>query len=361
MSTDSVSGSPSAIRAPDVEFLVEDCRCWDAGIRIPGLDLSLRDFLMLCVNGMGEHALQPHQQDAAELDRACRTFINAGVEALAVRQFPGDQEWVQIGIRPTEDTDLRRETFRRIATLVKTLSGDARVRNFFYMDKSPGMRLRFQAPGNEAPRGLVDDLYAEVDRWRADGLIDQVEPGVYEPECQLFGGPLSMQFVHALFTVDSMFWLDYHRHAADEWGDDSSAWLVSLALTRRLFQGLGIVGWEDIGVWERIRTSTGRKLGPENTKLPRYKAIADEIRGAWTRLETIEEDLPPSVNALLHQYDDAVTLGATRWRLGYFNQRSASTGPRAAAAFYVIFHWNRAGLSPTEQAVLAESLAARLR
>ncbi len=43
-----------------------------------------------------------------------------------------------------------------------------------------------------------------------------------------------------------------------------------------------------------------------------------------------------------------------------FCQRGASLGPRAAATFYVIFHWNRAGLYPTEQALLAESLSERI-
>jgi hypothetical protein len=169
-----------------------------------------------------------------------------------------------------------------------------------------------------------------------------------------------MGFVHSLFTVDSLIWLDYHSCRAVEGEAVSPAWLVSMAALRTVFDGLDITGWEDIGVWDRIRNIAGRRLVDVTHSLPLYAEIAKEIREAWSRSDQILDELHPSVGAILIQHDSALRAGAERWHSGYFRNRTASLGPRAAAAFYVIFHWNRAALSLTEQALLTESLAERM-
>jgi hypothetical protein len=94
--------------------------------------------------------------------------------------------------------------------------------------------------------------------------------------------------------------------------------------------------------------------------LPVYAEVAGELRDAWSRADGILEELHPTVKAIVADHDQALLAGAAQWRSGYFSSRTASLGPRAAAAFYVIFHWNRAGLSHGEQALLAESLSERI-
>lgn len=237
---------------------------------------------------------------------------------------------------------------------------DSAVDDFFFMNKPPGMRLRFRPAAAGCAVNLADALHTEVARWRADGLIDYVEPGVYEPESRLFGGPESMSFVHALFTVDSLIWLDYHACRAVEGEAITPAWLVSLAVLRTVFAGLDITEWEDIGVWDCIRRAAGRRLRGDEVSLPTYSKVAGDIRDVWSRRSQLVDELHPAVQATVARHDSALLTGAARWRSGYFCQRGAALGPRSAAAFYVIFHWNRAALSRTEQALLAESLSERV-
>jgi thiopeptide-type bacteriocin biosynthesis protein len=240
------------------------------------------------------------------------------------------------------------------------LLSDSFADNFFFMNKPPGMRLRFQTAAGRSLEDLNDVLHGEVLRWREEALIDYVEQGVYEPESQLFGGARSMTFVHALFTVDSLIWLDYQVCRAVEGQAISPAWLVSLAVLWTVFAGLDIKGWEDIGVWDCIRKMAGRGLGSDKVSLPMYADVAGAIRDVWSRRDRIVDELHPALRAMVASHDSALLTGAARWRSGYFCQRRASLGPRAAATFYVIFHWNRAALSRTEQALLAESLSDRI-
>jgi hypothetical protein len=140
----------------------------------------------------------------------------------------------------------------------------------------------------------------------------------------------------------------------------SPAWLASLAVLQTLFAGLDITGWEDIGVWDRIRAMTGRRLNSNKAALPMYTTVAGEIRDVWSRRDQIADELLPPVKAIVAGHERAILTGAAQWRSGYFCQPGASLGPRAAAAFYVVFHWNRAALSRAEQALLAESLSERM-
>jgi hypothetical protein len=169
-----------------------------------------------------------------------------------------------------------------------------------------------------------------------------------------------MRFVHALFTVDSLFWLDYYACRAVEGEAIGPPWLVSLAVLRTVFAGLDITGWEDIGVWDAIRRVAGRQLSGDRVSLPKYGDVASGIRDVWCRRDRISSELKPAVKAMVDGHAGALRTGAERWRTEYFCKDEAALGPRAAAAFYVIFHWNRAALSPTEQALLAESLSERM-
>ena len=334
----------------------------DRGISFDGLDRAshLAEFLAVCARSLTTELGPGCDQYSNELYQTRDVFVRAGLEALAARAWQTSNKWLQIGIRPQEDLGLRAELCRQVACLARRLLGESTIDNFFYMNKPPGMRLRFQTAAAGSLEDLANAVYTEVTRWRAEGLIDYVEPGVYEPENQLFGGPLSMSLVHALFTVDSLIWLDYHACHAVEGEAISPAWLVSLAVLRTVFAGLAIIGWEDIGVWDCIREIAGRQLGGDKVSLPMYGKVASEIRDVWSRRDQIVDGLHPAVKAMVARYDSALLMGANQWRSGYFSQRSASLGPRAAAAFYVIFHWNRAALSLTEQALLAESLSERI-
>ena len=357
------SGSPvnqTEACLKNLRLLVEERDDGDASLDVTDHASSLGEFLAVCARSLTPGPGSGCEPYSEELYQARDVFVRAGLEALAARRWQAGNTWLQIGIRPQEELGPRGELCRQVACLARKLLSDSAVDDFFFMNKPPGMRLRFQTAAAASSADLADVVGAEVTRWRAEGLIDYVEPGVYEPESQLFGGPRSMSFVHALFTVDSLIWLDYHSCRAVDGEAISPAWLVSLAVLRTVFAGLDITGWEDIGVWDRIREMAGRQLGEDKVSLPLYAEVAGELRDAWSRRDRILDELHPAVKAIVAHHDSALLAGATLWRSGYFCQPRASLGPRAAAAFYVIFHWNRAALSRAEQALLAESLSERI-
>jgi thiopeptide-type bacteriocin biosynthesis protein len=316
---------------------------------------SLAEFLALCA-----HSLSGGPELSDALCDARDAFIRGGLDALAARRSLAGHPWLQIGIRPHTNPATRADLCRQLASLARNVLSNSLADDFFFMNKPPGMRLRFQAAARTDAARLAAVVGTEIMRWRAEGLIDHVEHGVYEPESQLFGGPRSMSFVHALFTVDSLMWLDYHACRADEGDAISPAWLVSLAALQAVFAGLEIVGWEDIGVWESVREVAGRRLRQDKTSLPLFPEVSSELRDAWSRRDALAGELRPAVRAIVAEYDSALLEGAARWRSGYFCRPGASLGARAAAAFFVIFHWNRGGLSSSEQALLAESLSERI-
>lgn len=266
-----------------------------------------------------------------------------------------DARWVQLGVCPAQDASLSRQLLGEIAATGRDALTRGVAQNFFFMRKPPGLRLRFEVNPDVGDE-FADLLYEQADSWRADGLIEAVRPGVYEPETVLFGGPESMHYVHALFTVDSLFWLTYHSIATPD--QPAEPTLVSLPLLRFLLDGLDITGWEDLGVWDQVRTATGRQL-PAEADLTGFADVFGGIRRLWYEQSLLMEQLDPVRQALLIEHGELLRHGAQRWSNGYFASRSATLGPRAAAAYYVVFFWNRAGLSAIEQAMVAESLSVR--
>ncbi|MFB7916674.1 thiopeptide-type bacteriocin biosynthesis protein [Streptomyces sp. NPDC056061] len=264
-----------------------------------------------------------------------------------------EASWVQVNLSPQQ---------RSWPCLYEWLTGTAydlldaqTARAFFFMHKTPGLRLRFQAPG---PAGTVL-LRAELRRRlkEFDGLAGPPVWVVYEPEAHLFGGPASMPWVHELFTADSLAWLDHHARCGSGGERAQSDWRFSLALLREMFDGLHIVGWEHRGVWDAVRTDTGRTL-PGGLRDDALRQAARGIRAHWVRPRgRLSDGLPEGRRTSRELHGEAVRRAADRWRTGYFESGEAVRGPRRAAAHAVIFHWNRGRLSTARQSLIAEALA----
>ncbi|MGV9315391.1 thiopeptide-type bacteriocin biosynthesis protein [Streptomyces sp. NPDC003691] len=261
-------------------------------------------------------------------------------------EHPEDR-WVQVNLTTTP-YPLPPALYGGIAELARELlRGPAD--EFFFMHKPPGLRLRFQARQLDDVPGLRSEVLK-----RAGEFGDAVAT-VYEPEVYLFGGDASMPYVHRLFTADALAWLDCHRAAAT--GQAPAGWRVSLLLLRELLGGLGIVGWEHRGVWGVVRSETGRALKPGHGDSGRLRA-EQGIREWWERpKEGALDTLPQEWRARIAAHGDAVRRAADAWRTGYFEAGQAVRGPRRAAAYAVIFHWNRAALPAARQSLLTEALA----
>ncbi|HEX5886526.1 MAG TPA: thiopeptide-type bacteriocin biosynthesis protein [Pyrinomonadaceae bacterium] len=343
-----------------LKLLVDERDDRGASVDVSDRSSYLAEFLAVCAHSLITEPGPGPERGSDEFYQARDVFVRAGLEALAAQRWQTSNNWLQIGIHPREDLVPHGDLCRQIACLARRLLIDSAIDNFFFMNKPPGMRLRFQTAAGRSSEDLADVLHGEVTRWREEGLIDCVEHGVYEPEGQLFGGPRSMSFVHALFTVDSLIWLDYHACRAVESEAISPAWLVSLAVLRTVFAGLDITGWEDAGVWDCIRKMAGRRFEEEQVSVPVYAEVAHEIRDVWSRRDQIGDLLHAAVKPIVASHSSVLLTGAAQWHSGYFSQPRATLGSRAAAAFYVIFHWNRAALSFTQQALLVESLSERI-
>lgn len=319
-------------------------------VRVGDTELTLQSFLHACAASLSADAAATSPTFRAARD----TFVRTGLAALAAAA----DGWVQHGLAMVDDGEHRRRLYGELAGLVRELLAAGSAENAFFLHKPPGMRLRVQ-PAPRQRAAVAAALGDALARWRSSGLLTGVEHGRYEPEAVLFGGPESMSFVHALFTVDSLAWLEYHGAPAAAVAA-SPPWLVSFALLRSLLDGLGVLGWEDLGVWDAVRDDAGRRLPPESPARGENAELGAGLRDVWSRSDRIAPLLHPDVGAIVADHVDAVREGARRWGAGYFAREDAALGPRAGAARFIVFHWNRAGLPALEQALVAESLAQRV-
>jgi hypothetical protein len=220
-------------------------------VEIGGRCIALADLLADCAASL-RGATQAGER-WAELVGLRDALLAGGLPAM--RAAASTTTWVQFGLsyRPERHAELHGS----LAATARELLARPAVRNVFFMHKPPGIRVRFEVTGAARER-LVDELLERLGGWRVDGLIEQAIPGVYECEAHLFGGSVSMRSVHRLFTADSLVWLGYHALAGD--AGPGPAWVASLAMLRSLFNALGVDGWEDRDVWDRVRWQTFRRL-----------------------------------------------------------------------------------------------------
>ncbi|MEU2060911.1 thiopeptide-type bacteriocin biosynthesis protein [Streptomyces sp. NPDC013455] len=284
---------------------------------------------------------------------ARRTFVTAGLSAL--RDDLPEAGWVQIGLAPGPPPWTR--TYQVLADTARELIARGRARSFFFMHKPPGLRVRFEVSAPGDGDALREELLGRFGH--LDGRPGPPLCGVYEPETYLFGGARSMRYVHELFTMDSLAWLDHHVGHGEGGGSARPVadWRVSLALLSDLLRGLGVVGWEHRGVWQVVRDEAGRRLaGPAPDDDTRRAAAG--IAEAWhAGRDGLLAPVPPERRAVLEAHGDAVFRAAERWRTGYFESGQARVGPRRAAAHHAVFHWNRGRLSLARQSLLVHALA----
>ncbi|HEU5107031.1 MAG TPA: thiopeptide-type bacteriocin biosynthesis protein, partial [Micromonosporaceae bacterium] len=291
----------------------------------------------------------------SDLVKAYRTFVDGGLAAL--RQDRDSVSWLQYDLAFGEAG--RRECYPRLLGAARDLLDAEQADDFFFMHKPPGLRIRFHPV--DAERSKVDEVVrGNLHAWQRDGLVRAWRPTCYEPETLLFGGPVSMRSVHRLFTADSLVWLAYHGEAVRPGAAPGPAWALSLLMLRALFEGLEIAGWEDLDVWDRVRWQTGRRLNPRLKAELGLEPLTAALRTGWNDPKSLLTHVSPDLHEALAEYRETVAAEVRRWRRDYFYSGEATLGPRAALAYVVIFHWNRAGLPTNRQCLLTEALAAHL-
>ncbi|GAB3565192.1 hypothetical protein GCM10027445_10280 [Amycolatopsis endophytica] len=301
-----------------------------ATVRLRDRTVPMRDFLADCVSALSD----------GRTSSEYTTFLTAGAAALAAAE---DSRWIQWGLATPDLPELH----GAVAALARDWLWQQEIDDFFVMHKPPGLRVRFApAPGHG---GRVKSLLRRrIRHWQDTGLVTRAVPSVYEPEAHLFGGPASMAWAHRLFTVDSLTWLDHHTRPAG-----CPSWALSLLMLRGIFDGLRIAGWEDRDVWARVRDTGRRQQKPVDTA-----EAAAGLRRWWNRPDELAATVAAPARRLAERHAEQARPLLDRWWGDYFTSTEAQVGPRHAAAYYVVFHWNRAKLTFGRQVLLAESLAA---
>lgn len=241
----------------------------------------------------------------------------------------------------------------------------------FFVHKPPGLRWRLQTAGSTTPVELRRAATAAAGRIVG---ADRVRSAVYEPQQALFGGEHSMGFVHRTWSADSLLWMGWHAGT----GRPSAAgrWDLSFRALAHVFTRLGVVGWEDREVWDCVSEDTGRRLAEHEWARPEVVALSGSLRSHWNSVWGA-----PRVERSAETGAGASSTGPDGDRgLDLVREFAADTGPvfadwhaqclsrplvrhpltpRRAAAYWTVFHWNRAGLTSAQQALAAQTLAGR--
>jgi thiopeptide-type bacteriocin biosynthesis protein len=282
---------------------------------------------------------------AQEMAHLSNLFLGAGVPVL--REAHRVPAWIEFRVAVADEQ--RSAWYGALLAEVRALRRDALVRNFFFVHKQPGLRVRFETGPREREMAGAR-LRHWLDEQRARGVVQEWGPAVYEPEQHLFGGSASMRSVHRLFTADSLVWLEHHSAPKP----DSSSWALALAMLKSLLTELHVHDYEDRDVWDRLREQTYRRFpGKEPGDWAR---ISRDLRRLWHSPDRLLSLLGPSSQALADSFRAQARDECGTWRRDHFQAPGATVGVREAAAFFAVFLWNRARVSLDVQIATSEAL-----
>jgi thiopeptide-type bacteriocin biosynthesis protein len=261
-------------------------------------------------------------------------FVEAGMKALA--DTPPFPAWRQLGVsfRPTKGAVPRfREALRRA---VVRWQARGVIGRFFFMNKPPGMRLRFELTG---PTSTGADALRIVKTWLvARPEVSRIEPSLYLAEAYQFGGLAGSHVAHDFHADDSLRALEVaHREARGV--ASASTEILSLLVVCDLVRRMTDDAWEAWDVWKRMEI-TGRR--PKVSRAD-AKAMVDLVRPFVLH--------PGSVLPELAAADRRLVTAAyeTNERCAKSMRRLAADGKllfhlRDILPFWIVFHWNRWGI-----------------
>ncbi|MEU9028502.1 thiopeptide-type bacteriocin biosynthesis protein [Streptomyces sp. NPDC048383] len=307
---------------------------------VPGTDgLTLPEFLRRIADWYDAPDASPDPR----LTRLGDVFTAAGLAAL--HRAAAGSAWSEFRLRPADGR--RGELYARMYRLAREALDTKEIDAFFFVHKEPGLRLRFRT----GPHPTAEPVHRAAPRlWQDRGCVASWVPAVYEPEEHLFGGPVSMNSVHRIFTADSLLWAG--RHASAE--RTGPSWALSLLMVRALFEELGVSGWEDREIWDLLRRRAHRRF--TGATPPSWQGTAEGLGRLWAEPERLRSLLDPLCLEALGEYRAAVRHACALWHETYFGCPGADVGPREAAAFLVVHHWNRAHLPMERQIAVTEAL-----
>lgn len=270
-----------------------------------------------------------------------------------------EQTWVDVGLALTGYPPSA--VYARLLRETSLLIGSGQADLCLFVHKPPGLRWRLRVAANRPLAALRASATAAAGR-----ILDpaSILPAVYEPQQTLFGGPRSMEFVHQTWCTDSMLWMRWH--ARHDRPTVTTRWELSFGVLAHLFRNLGVVGWEDREVWNCLAEETGRRLAEREWSRPEVQGAARSLRvlwnAAWRAPGTLPRPVGEPIAGDLDYFAARANPMLSQWHATCLSLPTAQHAltPRRAAAYWTVFHWNRAGLSAGQQALAAQALAGRV-
>lgn len=277
--------------------------------------------------------------EPADLADAADAYHLAG---LATLERPAHGRWHQVYVRPAGPEPTDRTLAARLGPRFDALVADHAAAGWWYMNKSPGWRIRLLDADTDAVSELLDDLAGA-------GTIAAWNPAIYEPEAAAFGGETGMGIAHDLFYADSAGVLDYLRRENPPLDRRE----LSVLLISAMCTAAGLDWYERGDVFARIAA-----MRPDPPAAGARAALTAQLR--------VLLSAPTHAGSPLFAASGPVAF-AMPWRDAFekAGQRfgaaatagTLSRGLRALLAHLVIFHWNRLGLPAGAQATLARAAA----
>ena len=220
-----------------------------------------------------------------------------------------------------------------LGTVLDTWRSEGRFEQFFFMRKSPALRLRFRA--SDPTARLEPVLIAWLEDAEQRNLIRSFRFATYEPEVFLFGGPTGMAVAHHQFDRDSRFVIEYEA-LTERSAISLSRARLTLPVMHDLFRRFAEDESELWDIWQRLWRRHGCPPLP-----------------AGERVTVIDDsDVPPALLATARLNNEHV---ARRLHAAEVLRR-LERGPRTWLADVCTFHWNRLGLPLEERLSLIASM-----
>lgn len=276
--------------------------------------------------------------DPAELVGLQELFVAAGTEAIARAIDP--PRWLQLGVEFDDHAQHTRFLHGSLPEVMGQWLDTGAIDRFFFMNKSPGCRLRVR------PVGSVDDARARLEAFASqevtDGRARSFDFGSYEPEVHQFGGPAGMELCHELFTLESRAVLEFGR--ASELGRTAidpvvfSLFLIAVLLHRTVGDR-----WEMWDVWMHMDLTGRRVLLDEARRAELMAELADQrevLEALALEPEALCQELDADERPPLQRYLDGIDDVARRL-VAAASRGELCFGLRQILPFCIVFHWNR--------------------
>jgi thiopeptide-type bacteriocin biosynthesis protein len=222
-------------------------------------------------------------------------------------------------------------------------------RAFFFVNKSPGIRLRVLAsPGADIT--AITDLLSEM---VANRSIISWTFGSYEPEVFQFGGESGLALAHDYFTVESLAVMAFQRSRVNGQStirpEQFSILMIDMLLRSVVEDELEVWDvWCKMELTGRLDRSAIQRYSADSTGLPVQRRLRDQLREVYFGSRRIAEP----ERAFFENYRSQIPLIARRFRdLNQTGQLLWSA--RHILPFWIIFHWNRMQFSLSRQRQLS--------